>query len=104
MEDVAVLEQRLLLQRRQWQELQHQVEARNELVTVKLAQWADFGQRCRHLIDVMNKLEQRICDNQEFSIEELLEKLDKVFLVISIYSYDYNGVFVRTICTLYTHS
>ncbi len=77
-ENVAVLEERLLLQRRLWQELQHQVEMRNSLVLAKLSRWTGFSQRCRQLMDAMNKLEQRICANHEFSIEELLEKLAKV--------------------------
>ena len=79
-EDVAVMEQRLQLQRRQWQELQHQVELREEQVATKLSKWTEFYQRCRQFVDATTKLEQRICDNQELSIEELLEKLDKVHI------------------------
>jgi hypothetical protein len=78
-DDVTALEQQLQHQHLLWQELLHQVETRNELVLAKLSRWTLFSQCCRQLVDAMNRLEARVYNNQELSIEELLEKLANEF-------------------------
>ena len=74
-EDMTILQQRLLLLNKQWQEIQHQVALRKQRVADRLQQWALFNEKYKELLEMLNSMETRVSTGNEYHIEDLLYKI-----------------------------
>ena len=81
-QDINILEQRIHLLNKQWQELQQQVELRRQLVESRLARWDVFNEKYHELMDQMNSMEKKISSGKEYHIEDFLHKLQNVSVII----------------------
>lgn len=77
-EDLNVLHQRIRLLNKQWDELRNQTVIRQQKITDNMCRWASFNERSRELNDWMEKMEIKVVSSQEYHIEDLLRKLQKV--------------------------
>lgn len=73
-----MLHQRIRLLNKQWDELRNQAVMRQQKITDNMCRWADFNERTRELHDWMEKMEIKVVSSQEYHIEDLLRKLQKV--------------------------
>ncbi|CAL9692474.1 unnamed protein product [Knipowitschia caucasica] len=76
-DDITVLQQRLQLLQRQWEEVCHQLSLRRQQVTEKLNEWAVFNEKNKELCEWLTQMESKVSQNGDISIEEMIEKLRK---------------------------
>ncbi|XP_027896443.1 nesprin-1 isoform X8 [Xiphophorus couchianus] len=76
-DDVTVLQERLQLLWRQWEEVCHQLSLRRQQVSEKLNEWAIFNEKNKELCEWLTKMESKVSQNGDISIEEMIEKLRK---------------------------
>ncbi|XP_077969764.1 nesprin-1-like isoform X1 [Styela clava] len=77
--DIALLRQRAVLVRNQWEELREQTQQRKSLIEARLGEWDDFDEKYRELCEWLNDMEEKISQNPELPIEDLMEKLEKQY-------------------------
>uniref|UniRef100_A0A3B3YSL6 KASH domain-containing protein n=1 Tax=Poecilia mexicana TaxID=48701 RepID=A0A3B3YSL6_9TELE len=76
-DDVTVLQERLQLLWRQWEEVCHQLSLRRQQVSEKLNEWAVFNEKNKELCEWLTQMESKVSQNGDISIEEMIEKLRK---------------------------
>ncbi|XP_060687754.1 nesprin-1-like isoform X2 [Hemiscyllium ocellatum] len=76
-DDISLLQERIELLHRQWDELCHQVSLRRQLVTEKLNEWVLFNEKNKELCEWLTLMESKVSQNGDISIEEMIEKLKK---------------------------
>ncbi|XP_052352542.1 nesprin-1-like isoform X4 [Oncorhynchus keta] len=76
-EDLSVLQERMELLHRQWEEICHQLSLRQQQVGEKLSEWAVFKEKNRELSDWLTQMESKVSQNGDVRIEEMIEKLRK---------------------------
>ncbi|XP_029114386.1 nesprin-1 isoform X5 [Scleropages formosus] len=76
-DDLSVLQERLELLQRQWEELSYQLSLRRQQVSEKLNEWAVFSERHRELSEWLTQMESKVSQAGDISIEEMIEKLRK---------------------------
>ncbi|GCB70645.1 hypothetical protein scyTo_0005735, partial [Scyliorhinus torazame] len=76
-DDISLLQERIELLHRQWDELCYQVSLRRQLVTEKLNEWALFNEKNKELCEWLTLMESKVSQNGDISIEEMIEKLKK---------------------------
>ncbi|XP_062912353.1 nesprin-1 isoform X15 [Mobula hypostoma] len=76
-DDLSILQERIELLQRQWDELCYQVLSRRQLVTEKLNEWALFNEKNKELCEWLTQMESKVSQNGDISIEEMIEKLQK---------------------------
>ncbi|XP_045574102.1 nesprin-1 isoform X3 [Salmo salar] len=76
-EDLSVLQERIELLHRQWEEICHQLSLRQKQVSEKLNEWAVFNEKNKELCDWLTDMESKVSQNGDISIEEMIEKLRK---------------------------
>ncbi|XP_041038918.1 nesprin-1-like isoform X3 [Carcharodon carcharias] len=76
-DDISLLQERIELLHRQWDELCYQVSLRRQLVTEKLNKWALFNEKNKELCEWLTLMESKVSQNGDISIEEMIEKLKK---------------------------
>ncbi|XP_045579617.1 nesprin-1 isoform X1 [Salmo salar] len=76
-EDLSVLQERMELLHRQWEEICHQLSLRQQQVGEKLNEWAVFKEKNRELCDWLTQMESKVSQNGDVRIEEMIEKLRK---------------------------
>ncbi|XP_073726049.1 nesprin-1 isoform X5 [Misgurnus anguillicaudatus] len=76
-EDLCVLQERIELLHRQWEEICHQLCLRRQQVSEKLNEWAIFNGKYKELCDWLTRMESKVSKNGDVSIEEMIEKLRK---------------------------
>uniref|UniRef100_A0A8C7ULC6 Spectrin repeat containing, nuclear envelope 1b n=1 Tax=Oncorhynchus mykiss TaxID=8022 RepID=A0A8C7ULC6_ONCMY len=76
-EDLSVLQERMELLHRQWEEICHQLSLRQQQVGEKLSEWAVFKEKNRELCDWLTQMESKVSQNGDVRIEEMIEKLRK---------------------------
>ncbi|KAG7239212.1 hypothetical protein INR49_029965 [Caranx melampygus] len=76
-DDITVLQERLQLLQRQWEEVCHQLSLRKQQVSEKLNEWAVFNEKNKELCEWLTQMESKVSQNGDISIEEMIEKLRK---------------------------
>ncbi|RXN18091.1 nesprin-1 isoform X3 [Labeo rohita] len=76
-EDLRVLQERIELLHRQWEEICHQLCLRIQQVSEKLNEWAIFNDKYKELCEWLTQMESKVSQNGDISIEEMIEKLRK---------------------------
>ncbi|CAJ1078482.1 nesprin-1 [Xyrichtys novacula] len=76
-DDITVLQERLQLLQRQWEEVCHQLSLRRQQVSEKLNEWAVFNEKNKELCEWLTQMESKVSQNGDISIEEMIEKLRK---------------------------
>ncbi|XP_059374492.1 nesprin-1-like isoform X2 [Carassius carassius] len=76
-EDLRVLQERIELLHRQWEEICHQLCLRRQQVSEKLNEWAVFNDKYKELCEWLTQMESKVSQNGDISIEEMIEKLRK---------------------------
>uniref|UniRef100_A0AAR2ILP8 Spectrin repeat containing, nuclear envelope 1b n=1 Tax=Pygocentrus nattereri TaxID=42514 RepID=A0AAR2ILP8_PYGNA len=76
-DDLTVLQERLELLQRQWEETCHQLALRRQQVTEKLNEWAVFNEKNKELCEWLTHMESKVSQNGDITIEEMIEKLRK---------------------------
>uniref|UniRef100_H3A7S5 KASH domain-containing protein n=1 Tax=Latimeria chalumnae TaxID=7897 RepID=H3A7S5_LATCH len=76
-DDISILQERIELLHRQWEELCHQVSLRRQQVSEKLNEWAVFNEKNKELCEWLTQMESKVSQNGDISIEEMIEKLKK---------------------------
>lgn len=76
-DDITVLQERLQLLQRQWEEVCHQLSLRKQQVSEKLNEWAVFNEKNKELCEWLTQMESKVSQNGDVSIEEMIEKLRK---------------------------
>ncbi|XP_068610253.1 nesprin-1 [Brachionichthys hirsutus] len=76
-DDITVLQKRLQLLQRQWEEVCHQLSLRRQQVSEKLNEWAVFNEKNKELCEWLTQMESKVSQNGDISIEEMIEKLRK---------------------------
>uniref|UniRef100_A0A3P8TBY5 Spectrin repeat containing nuclear envelope protein 1 n=1 Tax=Amphiprion percula TaxID=161767 RepID=A0A3P8TBY5_AMPPE len=76
-DDITVLQERLQLLQRQWEEVCHQLSLRMQQVSEKLNEWAVFNEKNKELCEWLTQMESKVSQNGDISIEEMIEKLRK---------------------------
>ncbi|XP_062293158.1 nesprin-1 isoform X4 [Scomber scombrus] len=76
-DDITVLQERLQLLQRQWEEVCHQLSLRRQQVCEKLNEWAVFNEKNKELCEWLTQMESKVSQNGDISIEEMIEKLRK---------------------------
>ncbi|XP_053736179.1 nesprin-1 isoform X10 [Synchiropus splendidus] len=76
-DDITVLQERLQLLKRQWEEVCHQLSLRRQQVSEKLNEWAVFNEKNKELCEWLTQMESKVSQNGDISIEEMIEKLRK---------------------------
>uniref|UniRef100_A0A671Q6F1 Nesprin-1-like n=1 Tax=Sinocyclocheilus anshuiensis TaxID=1608454 RepID=A0A671Q6F1_9TELE len=76
-DDLTVLQERLLLLQRQWEETCHQLSLRRQQVSERLNEWAVFNEKNKELCEWLTQMESKVSQNGDISIEEMIEKLRK---------------------------
>ncbi|MCJ8743979.1 hypothetical protein PDJAM_G00100910, partial [Pangasius djambal] len=75
--DLTVLQERLELLQRQWEETCHQLTLRRQQVSEKLNEWAVFNEKNKELCEWLTQMESKVSQNGDITIEEMIEKLRK---------------------------
>ncbi|XP_016071417.1 PREDICTED: nesprin-1 [Miniopterus natalensis] len=78
-DDISILNERLELLQRQWEELCHQLSLRRQQVGERLNEWAVFSERNKELCEWLTQMESKVSQNGDILIEEMIEKLKKVW-------------------------
>uniref|UniRef100_A0A8C1U557 Spectrin repeat containing, nuclear envelope 1a n=1 Tax=Cyprinus carpio TaxID=7962 RepID=A0A8C1U557_CYPCA len=76
-DDLTVLQERLILLQRQWEETCHQLSLRRQQVSERLNEWAVFNEKNKELCEWLTQMESKVSQNGDISIEEMIEKLRK---------------------------
>uniref|UniRef100_UPI003AAF302D nesprin-1-like n=1 Tax=Centroberyx gerrardi TaxID=166262 RepID=UPI003AAF302D len=76
-EDLSVLQERIELLHRQWEEICHQLLLRRQQVSEKLNEWTVFNEKYKELCEWLTNMESKVSQNGDISIEEMIEKLRK---------------------------
>ncbi|KAG8444139.1 hypothetical protein GDO86_009355 [Hymenochirus boettgeri] len=76
-DDISILNERIELLQRQWEELCHQVSLRRQQVSERLNEWAIFNEKNKELCEWLTQMESKVSQNSDISIEEMIEKLQK---------------------------
>ncbi|KAF4071108.1 hypothetical protein AMELA_G00281340 [Ameiurus melas] len=76
-DDLTVLQERLELLQRQWEETCHQLTLRRQQVSEKLNEWAVFNEKNKELCEWLTQMESKVSQNGDITIEEMIEKLRK---------------------------
>ncbi|XP_075718991.1 nesprin-1 isoform X3 [Rhinoderma darwinii] len=76
-DDISILNERIELLQRQWEELCHQVSVRRQQVSERLNEWAIFNEKNKELCEWLTQMESKVSQNGDISIEEMIEKLKK---------------------------
>ncbi|XP_063352154.1 nesprin-1 isoform X7 [Pelmatolapia mariae] len=76
-DDITVLQERLQLLQRQWEEVCHQLSLRRQQVSEKLNEWAVFNEKNKELCEWLTQMESKVSQNGDISIDEMIEKLRK---------------------------
>ncbi|KAF5900062.1 nesprin-1-like isoform X2, partial [Clarias magur] len=76
-DDLTVLQERLELLQRQWEETCHQLSVRRQQVSEKLNEWAVFNEKNKELCEWLTQMESKVSQNGDISIEDMIEKLRK---------------------------
>ncbi|XP_043075052.1 nesprin-1 isoform X1 [Puntigrus tetrazona] len=76
-DDLTVLQERLVLLQRQWEETCHQLSLRRQQVSERLNEWAVFNEKNKELCEWLTQMESKVSQNGDISIEEMIEKLRK---------------------------
>ncbi|XP_038626046.1 nesprin-1 isoform X2 [Tachyglossus aculeatus] len=76
-DDISILNERIELLHRQWEELCHQVSLRQQQVNERLNEWAVFSERNKELCEWLTQMESKVSQNGDILIEEMIEKLKK---------------------------
>ncbi|XP_048062412.1 nesprin-1 isoform X1 [Megalobrama amblycephala] len=76
-DDLTVLQERLILLQRQWEETCHQLSLRRQQVSERLNEWAVFNEKNKELCEWLTHMESKVSQNGDISIEEMIEKLKK---------------------------
>ncbi|XP_032356678.1 nesprin-1 isoform X1 [Etheostoma spectabile] len=76
-EDLSVLQERIELLHRQWDEICHQLSMRRQQVSEKLNEWTVFNEKYKEICEWLTNMESKVSQNGDISIEEMIEKLRK---------------------------
>ncbi|XP_073712130.1 nesprin-1 isoform X2 [Misgurnus anguillicaudatus] len=76
-DDLTVLQERLTLLQRQWEETCHQLCLRRQQVSERLNEWAVFNEKNKELCEWLTHMESKVSQNGDIGIEEMIEKLRK---------------------------
>uniref|UniRef100_A0A8C2KL13 Spectrin repeat containing, nuclear envelope 1a n=1 Tax=Cyprinus carpio TaxID=7962 RepID=A0A8C2KL13_CYPCA len=76
-DDLTVLQERLILLQRQWEETCHQLSLRRQQVSERLNEWAVFNEKNKELCEWLTQMESKVSQNGDVTIEEMIEKLRK---------------------------
>ncbi|XP_073413788.1 nesprin-1 isoform X2 [Dendrobates tinctorius] len=76
-DDISILNERIELLQRQWEELCHQVSVRRQQVSERLNEWAIFNEKNKELCEWLTQMESKVSQNGDISIEEMIDKLRK---------------------------
>lgn len=76
-DDITILQERLRLLQRQWEEVCHQLSVRRQQVSEKLNEWAVFNEKNKELCEWLTQMESKVSQNGDVSIGEMIEKLRK---------------------------
>ncbi|XP_067272909.1 nesprin-1 isoform X4 [Pseudorasbora parva] len=76
-DDLTVLQERLIILQRQWEETCHQLSLRRQQVSERLNEWAVFNEKNKELCEWLTHMESKVSQNGDISIEEMIEKLRK---------------------------
>lgn len=76
-DDISILNERIELLQRQWEELCHQVSLRRQQVSERLNEWAIFNEKNKELCEWLTQMESKVSQNGDISIEEMIDKLRK---------------------------
>ncbi|XP_022415225.1 nesprin-1 isoform X17 [Delphinapterus leucas] len=76
-DDISILNERMELLQRQWEELCHQLSLRQQQVSERLNEWAVFSEKNKELCEWLTQMESKISQNGDILIEEMIEKLRK---------------------------
>ncbi|CAL1544285.1 unnamed protein product [Lymnaea stagnalis] len=78
-EDMNLLHQRIRLLIKQWGELQHQTQLREQRLTEALYRWTNVGERIRALLRWIEDMEIKVMSNQDMQVEDLLALLENEY-------------------------
>ncbi|XP_076155328.1 nesprin-1 isoform X4 [Alosa pseudoharengus] len=76
-DDLSVLKERTELLQRQWEETCHQLSLRRQQVCERLSEWSVFNEKYKDLSEWLSHMENKVSQNTDISIEEMIEKLRK---------------------------
>ncbi|XP_068841653.1 nesprin-1-like isoform X2 [Capricornis sumatraensis] len=76
-DDISILNERMDLLQRQWEELCHQLSLRRQQVSERLNEWAVFSEKNKELCEWLTQMESKVSQNGDILIEEMIEKLRK---------------------------
>nr|XP_020142857.1 nesprin-1 isoform X3 [Microcebus murinus] len=76
-DDISILNERIELLQRQWEELCHQLSLRRQQVSERLNEWAVFSEKNKELCEWLTQMESKVSQNGDILIEEMIEKLKK---------------------------
>uniref|UniRef100_A0AAV2JAL2 Calponin-homology (CH) domain-containing protein n=1 Tax=Knipowitschia caucasica TaxID=637954 RepID=A0AAV2JAL2_KNICA len=76
-EDLCVLQERVELLHRQWDEMCHQLSLRRQQLCEKLNEWSVFNEKYKELCEWLTNMESKVSQNGDISIEEMIDKLRK---------------------------
>ncbi|XP_023932384.1 nesprin-1-like [Lingula anatina] len=76
-DDLTILRQRIVLLTKQWDEIANQIVLRRNCIEDRLNEWTLFNDKYREMLDWLSYMEAKVSSNQEFHIEDILEKLQK---------------------------
>ncbi|XP_036078730.1 nesprin-1 isoform X13 [Rousettus aegyptiacus] len=76
-DDISILNERVELLQRQWEELCHQLSLRRQQVSERLNEWAVFSEKNKELCEWLTQMESKVSQNGDILIEEMIEKLKK---------------------------
>uniref|UniRef100_A0A8D1VMQ0 Nesprin-1/2 domain-containing protein n=1 Tax=Sus scrofa TaxID=9823 RepID=A0A8D1VMQ0_PIG len=76
-DDISILNERMELLQRQWEELCHQLSLRRQQVSERLNEWAVFSEKNKELCEWLTQMESKVSQNGDILIEDMIEKLRK---------------------------
>ncbi|XP_008578910.1 PREDICTED: nesprin-1 isoform X2 [Galeopterus variegatus] len=76
-DDISILNERIELLQRQWEELCHQLSLRRQQVNERLNEWAVFSEKNKELCEWLTQMESKVSQNGDVLIEDMIEKLKK---------------------------
>nr|KAF6462350.1 hypothetical protein HJG59_011373 [Molossus molossus] len=76
-DDISILNERVELLQRQWEELCHQLSLRRQQVGERLNEWAVFSEKNKELCEWLTQMESKVSQNGDVLIEDMIEKLKK---------------------------
>nr|XP_057913481.1 nesprin-1 isoform X6 [Doryrhamphus excisus] len=76
-EDLSVLQERIELLHRMWDQICQQLSLRAQQVSDKLNEWSVFSDKYKELCEWLTAMESKVSQNGDISIEEMIERLRK---------------------------